>query len=194
MTDMMAMSAQPIEQQNIDIALCDGQYVFKFDSTNINDKKFDTLRRAVFNALKPKPKRIQKKIAIANLTPEQIELRRASRRKWYNANAEQAKDYIKNKYHTDYDYWKKTTDHVREKHRLERLNVEPKKRGRKPTRNLTPSPIASDDDEVLINKLSQDKTKKNREPKPKQRIGRPYKVKFEQLFNQKTDDDNTVKT
>ncbi len=39
MTDMMAMTAQPIEQQNIDIALCDWQYIFKFDSTNINDFK-----------------------------------------------------------------------------------------------------------------------------------------------------------
>jgi hypothetical protein len=37
MTDMMAMSAQPMEQQNIDISFCDGNYIFTFDSTHIND-------------------------------------------------------------------------------------------------------------------------------------------------------------
>jgi hypothetical protein len=50
MTDIMANA----EQSNVDIDLCDGKYIVKFDSNNINEKTMDSLKRAVFNALKPK--------------------------------------------------------------------------------------------------------------------------------------------
>jgi hypothetical protein len=38
MTDIMAHAEQPMEPVNVDIALCDGQYIFKFDSNTINEK------------------------------------------------------------------------------------------------------------------------------------------------------------
>jgi hypothetical protein len=163
MTDI-AIATQPMEPQNVDIALCDGQYIFKFDSNHINEKTLSTLKQAVFNALKPRPKRIRKKVLNADLTPEQILLRRASRLRWYNTHKEHAKSYIKNKYHNDYDFWKKTTDYEREKRRLERVNVEPKKRGRKP-KISTPSTTASDDDKVLKtknHKIRQNKISQNK--------------------------------
>ncbi len=50
MTDIMANA----EQSNIYIDLCDGQSIVKFDSNNISEKTMDTLKRAVFNALKPR--------------------------------------------------------------------------------------------------------------------------------------------
>ena len=41
------------------------------------------------------------------MTPEQILMKRANRLKWYNANKEHVKNYIKNRYNTDYGFWKK---------------------------------------------------------------------------------------
>ena len=70
-------------------------------------------------------------------------------------------------------------------------NVEKKRRGPKP-KNTTPSTSASDNEES--NKITKFKTKSKQveEDIPKNRVGRPYKVKFEQfLLSNKTDIDNT---
>ncbi len=91
MTDIMANA-----EQSIDINLCDGQYMFKFDSNNISEKTMDTLKRAVFNALKPKEIKPRKKIRITDLTPEQLAAKRASRIRWYNKNKETIKIYMEN--------------------------------------------------------------------------------------------------
>ena len=66
-----------------------------------------------------------------------------------------------------------------------------KKRGPKP-KNTTLSTSASDNEES--NKITKFKTKSKQveEDIPKNRVGRPYKVKFEQLLlSNKTDIDNT---
>jgi hypothetical protein len=47
MTDTIMAST---EQGTVDINLCDGKYMVKIDSNNINEKTTDTLQRAVFNA------------------------------------------------------------------------------------------------------------------------------------------------
>ena len=151
------------EQGHIDIDLCDGKYVVKFDSNNISEKTMDTLKRAVFNALKPKEIKPRTKLRITDLTPEQLAAKRASRIRWYNKNKATIKIYKENKYNTDYDYWKRNTEYARERHRREQAKREPKKRGR-PRKILTPSTIASDDDEVLKTEISQDKTKKRNQP------------------------------
>ena len=41
------------------------------------------------------------------MTPQQILMKNANRLKWYNANKEHIKNYVKNRYHTDYEFWKK---------------------------------------------------------------------------------------
>ena len=89
------------------------------------------------------------------------------------------------------NFGKKTTDYEREKYRMAHENVENKKRGPKP-KNTIPSTTASDNDESI--KISKSKTtpKPIDADKPKNRVGRPYKVKFEQLLiNNKTDVSNT---
>ena len=85
------------------------------------------------------------------------------------------------------NFGKKTTDYEREKYRMAHENVENKKRGPKP-KNTIPSTTASDNDESI--KISKSKTtpKPIDADKPKNRVGRPYKVKFEQLLiNNKTE-------
>ena len=82
------------------------------------------------------------------MTPEQILMKKANRLKWYRANKEHVKNYIKNRYNTDYEFWKKTTDYEREKYRMAHENVENKKRVPKP-KNTIPSTTASDNDESI---------------------------------------------
>ena len=48
----------------------------------------------------------QEKITNADMTPEQILMKKANRLKWYRANKEHVKNYIKNRYNTDYEFWK----------------------------------------------------------------------------------------
>ena len=85
------------------------------------------LKQAIFDAFKPKPKKTRKKITNADMTPQQILMKNANRLKWYNANKEHIKNYVKNRYHTDYEFWKKTTDYEREKYQIAHENVEKKK-------------------------------------------------------------------
>ena len=174
---------------NIDIELDNGKYVLKIDPDNVSEIMLNTLKQAVFNAFKPKPKKPRKKITNADMTPEQILMKRANRLKWYNANKEHVKNYIKNRYNTDYDFWKKATDYERQKYRTSHENIEKKKRGPKP-KSTTPSTSASDNDESI--KITKTKPKPIESDEPKKRVGRPYKVKFEQLLiTNKTDIDNT---
>ena len=141
--------------------------------------------------LSNRSQRNQEKITNADMTPEQILMKRANRLKWYNANKEHVKNYIKNRYNTDYGFWKKATDYERQKYRISHENVEKKKRGPKP-KNTTPSTSASDNEEIPKITTFKTRSKPIEEDKPKNRVGRPYKVKFEQLLlNNKTDIDNT---
>jgi Tfp pilus assembly pilus retraction ATPase PilT len=94
MTDIIMASA---EQGNVDIHLCDGKYVVKFDPNNINEKTMETFKRAVFNALTPKEIKPRKNIRITDLTPEQLEAKRASRIRWYSTNKEIIKIYRETK-------------------------------------------------------------------------------------------------
>ena len=65
----------------------------QIDIPNIDILK--TLKQAVFDAFKQKPKKTRK-ITNADMTPEQILMKRANRMKWYRANKEHVKNYIKN--------------------------------------------------------------------------------------------------
>ena len=46
------------------------------------------------------------------MTPEQILMKKANRLKWYRANKEHVKNYIKNRYNTDYEFWKKKNNRL----------------------------------------------------------------------------------
>lgn len=176
---------------NIDIELDDGIYILKIEPNHVSETMLNKLKQAIFDAFKPKPRKPRKKITNADMTPEQILMKKANRLKWYRANKEHVKNYIKNRYNTDYEFWKKTTDYEREKYRMAHENVENKKRGPKP-KNTIPSTTASDNDESI--KISKSKTtpKPIDADKPKNRVGRPYKVKFEQLLiNNKTEVSDT---
>ena len=117
---------------NIDIELDDGIYILKIEPNHVSETMLNKLKQAIFDAFKPKPKKTRKKITNADMTPEQILMKNANRLKWYNANKEHIKKYVKNRYHTDYEFWKKATDYEREKYQIAHEHVEKKKRGRKP--------------------------------------------------------------
>ena len=46
---------------DIDIELDNGKYVLKIDPDNVSETMLDTLKQAIFNAFKPKPKKPRKK-------------------------------------------------------------------------------------------------------------------------------------
>ena len=66
------------------------------------------------------------------MTPEQIEKARHQRLDWYITNKDRVREYTKEKYNSDYNFWKKATDYQRERYRASRANVENLKPGRKP--------------------------------------------------------------
>lgn len=146
---------------NINIELNDGIYILKIESNDINEIMLSKLKQTIFDALKPKPKKPRKKITNADMTPEQILMKNANRLKWYNANKEYIKNYVKNRYHTDYEFWKKATDYEREKYQIAHENVEKKKRGRKPK-------IPDDNDKSI--KISKSKPKPIDVDKPKKNL------------------------
>ena len=74
----------------------------------------------------------KKRKTIADMTPEQIEKARNQRLEWYRNNKEKVREYVKDKYNNDYEFWKKITDYQREKYRSSRVNIINKKPGRKP--------------------------------------------------------------
>ena len=54
------MNRQP-DTPNINIELDNGKYVLKIDPDNVSEIMLNTLKQAVFNAFKPKPKKTRKK-------------------------------------------------------------------------------------------------------------------------------------
>ena len=117
---------------NINIELDDGIYKLKIESTNINEIMLNKLKQTIFDAFKPKPKKTRNKITNADMTPEQILMKNANRLKWYNANKEHIKNYVKNRYHTDYEFWKKKQQITKEKNTKLRMKMWRTKKRTKP--------------------------------------------------------------
>ena len=55
------------------------------------------------------------------MTPEQILMKKANRLKWYRANKEHVKNYIKNRYNTDYEFWKEKKQQIMKEKNIEWL-------------------------------------------------------------------------
>jgi len=162
------------------VKLRKGQYIVTFDKRNAGDIDLNfhverCLKQSVFNALRKntvhKVKKPRKLDTVANLTPEQLERKRATRRQYYYNNKEKFNTYAKNRYNNDPVYWEKKLTMAKERYRLLRENVERKKPGRKPRiKDTTPSTTASDNEDHVV-----DVKPTNNTPK---RIGRPRKVHF----------------
>ena len=112
-----------------------GQYIVKFDIANIDKIDFNLhvnkcLQQNVFNALRKntihKPKKPRKLDIVANLTPEQLARKRASRREYYYNHREQFNAYVKQKNNTDPVYWEKKLNLAKDRYRRLRENVEKK--------------------------------------------------------------------
>ena len=172
------MVEQPAEAP-VRVKLRKGQYIVTFDkrkagSIDLNFYVDKCLKQNVFNALRKntvhRPKKPRKLDTVANLTPEQLERKRASRREYYYTHKEQFNAYVRERYNTDPVYWeKKLASSMARYHKL-RENVERKKPGRKPkVKDNTPSTTASDEDVKEVKAISD---------KPKKKLGRPRKVNF----------------
>ena len=129
------------EQQLVDdstelpvrVKLRKGQYIVTFDKRKAGsiDLTFDVdkcLQQKVFNALRKnavhRPKKPRKLDTVANLTPEQLERKRASRREYYYNHKEQFKAYVRERYNSDPVYWEKKLALSKERYHRLRDNVE----------------------------------------------------------------------
>ena len=182
----LPMDNQPTEPSLVEdateppvrVKLRKGQYIVTFDkrkagSIDLNFHVDKCLKQNVFNALRKnavhRPKKPRKLDTVANLTPEQLERKRASRREYYNNNKNRLNALFKEKYNNDPVYWeKKLTASLDRYHRLH-ANIPKKKPGRKPkVKDSTPSTTASDEEEKVTPISDQ----------PKKKLGRPRKVNF----------------
>ena len=103
-------------EQPVRVKLRKGQYIVTFDkrkigSIDLNYHVDKCLKQQVFNALRKstvhrlrKPRKLD---TLANLTPEQLERKRASGREYYYNHKEQFNSYVKQSYSTDPVYWEK---------------------------------------------------------------------------------------
>ena len=106
---------------NIDIELDDGIYILKIEPNHVSETMLNKLKQAIFDAFKPKPRKPRKKITNADMTPEQILMKKANRLKWYRANKEHVKNYIKKRYNTDYEFWKNKKKQIMKEKNIEWL-------------------------------------------------------------------------
>ena len=167
----------------VDVKLRKGEYIITVAKTNTNAINLEqcletAMKKIVLMAFKketkPRPKRRK---TIVDMTPEQIEKARQQRLDWYRKNKDRVREYTKEKYNTNYDFWKKTSDYARERYRTAHANVEKQKPGRKPRSSSnsgdeshSPPPVVRSRGRPRINPINE-----NKEKKPP---GRPLKVKF----------------
>ena len=99
------------------------------------------IKQIIFNTMKSNIKQKPKRKTSADMTPEQIERAREHRLNWYRKNKEKVRIQAKDKYNSDYNYWKRVLDYQRERYRTSHANIEKRKPGRKPR------PSSDSDDE-----------------------------------------------
>ena len=155
------------DDEEVKIKLRKGRYIISIDQSNLDNINLKYhidryLKQCVFNAFKKKEKKPRKLDTVENLTPEQLEKKRESRRRYYQNNKERINALSVERYNNDPEYWRKKLTAVVERYRKSRENVENKRPGRKPKNPdiIKDTPSTSKD-------------------KPKKQLGRPRKVSFE---------------
>jgi len=178
------MDNQPIDaleqtsEPSVRVKLRKGQYIVTFDKNNAGniDLNFHVdrcLKQCVFNALRKRtfnrPKKPRKLDTVENMSPEQLERKRATRRLYYYNNKEKLNAQVKERYNNDPVYWEKKLAASLERYRRSRENVEKKKPGRKPKYTDSKASTTASDDGKEIKQVGDE---------PKKKVGRPRKVKF----------------
>ena len=119
------MDNQPTEPRLVEkpteppvcVKLRKGKYVVTVDKQmagriDLNFYVDRCLEQNVFNAIRRnavhKPKKPRKLDTVSNLTPEQLERKRASRREYYYNHTDQFNAYVKERYNNDPVYWERS--------------------------------------------------------------------------------------
>ena len=111
------------------------------------------------------------------MSPEQIEKARQLHMEWYRKNKDKVREYTREKYNNDFDYWKRTTDYQRERYKASRPTAIKLKPGRKPRSTSNSSDEAASPSPPTIKCRGRPRLHEVDENKEKKPPGRPIKRK-----------------